>query len=473
MPTSSSITSALGVGSGIDISALVTQLVDAQFQVKTQQITARQETLTAQISGVSQIRSGITGFASALTALVKGGTLATQPVSSNPSAVKASAITGASLGALSSRVSVAALAKGQVAATGTLDKAATYGDGTGSFTLQFGSASFDSGGQMTLADPGAAITIAIPKADATLTDIAAAITAANKGVTASVIADGTGQRLMLRGPTGTASAFTLTSADPELAALGVTGTSGGAAVQVQAGDAEVSLDGVSFRRKSNTVDDLIPGVKLELLDTTTAPVSLTATPATANIVQAVSDVADTYNQLLSIVKEQTDPVSGVLRTDPSVTGMVRKLQGLTLTKLLPDDGTGAPRTLAEIGVGTNRDGTLKVDAAKLAAVAAKWPGQLEKMFADGTGATENGLSAALNSISTQVASTTYGLGAAQARYSTQQSALADQQTKATDEAETVRTRLTRQFAGMDARVAAYKATQTFLQQQVDAWNAQS
>lgn len=468
-----SITTALGAGSGIDIKSLVTQLVDAQFQVKTEQITAKQETLTAQISAVSQLKSGITGFASALTALVRGGTLSTQPTSSDPGAVKASAVSGKAVGALSARVGVTALAASQVAATARLATTATYGDGTGSFTLQFGTASFDGAGQMTLADPGEAISIPITKADASLADIAGAINAANKGVTASVVADGDGQRLMLRGPTGAAKAFTLTSTDASLATLGVTGTSGGAAVQTKAGDAEVTLDGVPFSRASNTVEDLIPGVKLELLKPTISAVSLTATPATASITQAVSDVVETYNQLYAIVKEQTDPVSGSLRADASVTDMMRKLQALTLTKLVPDDGTGAPRTLAEIGVGTNRDGTLKIDQTVLAAAAAKWPGQLEKMFAAGSGASEAGLSAALNAISADVSSTSYGLGAAEARYASLQSTLANQQTKATDDAETVRTRLTRQFASMDARVATYKATQSFLEQQVDAWNAQS
>lgn len=472
MPTTSSIASQLGAGSGIDIAQLVTSLVDAQYSAKTQQITQRQETLTAQISAVSELRSGITGFASALTSLVKGGSLATQPTSSNPNAIKVSTATGATLGALSARISVGAIAAGQVAATDRLSTTDTYGDGTGSFTLQFGTASFDGNGQMSLADPGEAISIPITKADASLSDIAAAINGAAKGVTASVIGDGNGQRLVLRGPTGAGSAFTLTSADPELAALGVTGSSGGAAVQVQARDAQITLDGVSFSRGTNTISDLVPGVRLELLDTTASPVLLTSAPATPSIVQAVSDVVDTFNQLFATIKTDTDPVTGALRTDPSVSAIKRRLQGLTLTKLIPDDGSGAPRTLAEIGVGTNRDGTLKIDATRLVAVAAQYPAQLEKIFAVGTGASENGLSAALNAIASEASSTSVGLGAAEQRYSKAQTTLSDQQSKATEQATAMRERLTRQFATMDSRVAAYRSTQTFLEQQIDAWNAQ-
>lgn len=466
-----SITGALGAGSGIDIKSLVTQLVDAQYAARTEQITTKQESLTAQISAVSQLKGGISGFSNALTALVKGGTLATQPSSSNPGAVKATTINGAKLGALSTRVTVGALAAGQVAATDRIADNTVFG--AGSFTLQFGTASFDGDGAMTLSDAGNPITVPITKADATLDDIATAINGTNTGITASVIADGTGERLMLRGPTGAGRAFTLTSNDSGLSALNVTGTSGGAAVQVKAQNARVTLDGVTFERGSNAVSDLIPGVKLELLDTTTAPVTLTAAPATSNLVQAVSDVVETYNNLVATLKTATDPVTGSLRNDPAVATLQRKLQALTLTKLLPDDGSGAPRTLAEIGVRTNRDGTLSVDQTTLLKASIDHPEALGAMFADGTGASEHGLAAALAAISTDATSASFGLGASETRYGKAAADLSTQQTRATADAEITRARLTRQFASMDARVAAYKSTQTFLQQQVDAWNADS
>ncbi len=89
-----SITKTLGSGSGIDLKALVASLVDAQYAAKTAQITAKADTLTAQISGVAKLKSAITGFDSALKSLVKGGTLATQPTSSNVGVLGVSLIAG-------------------------------------------------------------------------------------------------------------------------------------------------------------------------------------------------------------------------------------------------------------------------------------------------------------------------------------------------------------------------------------------
>ena len=92
------------------------------------------------------------------------------------------------------------------------------------------------------------------------------------------------------------------------------------------------------------------------------------------------------------------------------------------------------------------------------------------MFRDGTGASGNGLSGALAAISNAATAATTGLGASESRYSAARSSLADLSEKASDDAEKMRTRLTAQFAAMDVRVAAYKSTQTFLDNQIKAWN---
>ena len=140
-------------------------------------------------------------------------------------------------------------------------------------------------------------------------------------------------------------------------------------------------------------------------------------------------------------------------------------------------------TLAEIGVGTNRDGTLSLDATQLSKALASFPDQIEAMFADATqtvvsvGPTSvtsgKGLLTALGSISAGAASSLFGLTASTNTYTKAQSDLADQQTKLQKQEDDTRTRLTQQFSNMDAMVASYKSTQTFLQQQIDAWNGKN
>ena len=102
----------------------------------------------------------------------------------------------------------------------------------------------------------------------------------------------------------------------------------------------------------------------------------------------------------------------------------------------------------------------------------RFPDAVEAMFADGSGASNGGLSAALSAIATRATDRNSGFDAEAARYTAAQQKIAEAQTAAAEAATAMSTRLTAQFATMDARVAAYKSTQAFLKQQVDAWYAQ-
>lgn len=467
-----SIAKTLGAGSGIDIGALVTSLVDAQFQPKTRAFTKREETLTAQISAVAGLKNGITTFASALSSLVKGGTLSTQATSSNASIVKATALPGGNVSTLNSSIEVRALAAAQVAATDT-PLATNSHVGTGTLTLRLGSN--DGNGDFQWNNT-VIPDIAIGAGDATLSGIAARINAAGAGVTASVIIDGGGERLVLKGETGEAKAFTLTatetSGDEGLAQVNVGAGATGTSIVTNARDARVAVDGVEVRRSTNAITDLVPGVRLDLqAEAIGTRVTLGSTPATEALTQAVNDVVSAYNELYAMLKTATDPATGPLARDTAALDMMRKLRGITLIDLTGAPGNTTPKTLAEIGIATNRDGTLRVDSTQLTRALTNHPGAVEKMFSDGAGASGNGLSAALNSMQLAITSTVFGLGASAMRYTKAQGALADDKTGATAAQDKLRERLTQQFASMDSKVAAYKSTQTFLTNQIASWNA--
>ena len=73
-----SILTSLNAGSGVDTASLVKSLVEAQFAARNKQLARQDTALTAQISSVAKVQSGITSFAGALKTLVKSGSLATQ-----------------------------------------------------------------------------------------------------------------------------------------------------------------------------------------------------------------------------------------------------------------------------------------------------------------------------------------------------------------------------------------------------------
>lgn len=462
-----SIVNTLGAGSGIDLTSLVNQLVDAQFSSKTQSISRESNTLSAQISGIANVKSSITDFAAGLKSLATGGLLSTTPTTSNAAIVKASALPGATLTGLSAAIEVRQLAQAQSVATAAV-ASRTAPIGTGTLTLTFGSGSV-SGGSF-VAGSAAPIDIAIVDGASSLDSIAAAINAANAGVTASIITDSGGARLALKSQTGANQAFTLTATEdagaPGLAALAVTQASTGALFGTTAQDAIVAVDGIALNRSSNSISDLVDGVKLDLVSAAPgSSVSLGTNVPTEQLKSSINDLVAAFNDLQRLVKQQTDATTGALFNDSATRQLQQSLRRFTLTELATPAAVGAPSTLAEIGVSTNRDGTLSVNAAQLTAALTSFPQAVEALFFNGTGATGGGIAAAFQAIADQATSTTTGLGASESRYAKRQASLDEALEKANADKEVVRTRLTRQFAGADARVSAYRSTQSFLTQQ--------
>jgi flagellar hook-associated protein 2 len=478
-PTASAtaqILSSLKTGSGIDTGSLVSSLVDAQYAIKRDQLSARTDTLNTKISDAASLLSGIKGFSSSLQTLVESGSLSTQPTSSNDDVLTVSALSGAKLAGLSASLEVTQLATAQTSASDYIaDRTATIG--TGTFTLTFGTATV-SGGAMTAftAGSGTPVDIVIDADHASLDGIAEAINAADAGVTATIVTDSGGARLMLKSATGAEQAFTFTASatsDPALTALNVGVGASGSTIGTAAQDAVVVLDGISVTRSSNAIDDLIDGVKIDLVSASPGkPVSIGNSRPIDDLEQVVNDFVDTYNQLQGIVKADINPVSGSLSRDTAARTLMTSLSRLTLTNLNSGAPAGAPTTLAELGVTTNRDGTLSVDGERLQKALTDWPDVVEAMFAQGDAASGNGLPAALDTIADAAADSKYGLAASQDTYSDALDDIADQQDRIEDQAAAMADRLTQQFASMDARVAAYKSTQSFLQSQIDAWNQQ-
>lgn len=475
LSTASSILNSLNAGSGIDISSVVASLISAEFSTKSQNLTDRSNQLDTQISAVGTLKSSITSFASGLNQLVQSGTLVTQPTTSNSSIVTASVLPGKTASGLAASIEVRQLATAQVTSTAPVaDPTASVGGG--SLTLTLGTATY-SGGAISgfTAGSGTPVNITIDPAHSSLQDIAKAINAANAGVTATILTDADGARLSLKGQTGAAQAFTLTATEdpssPGLSALNVGVGATGTTVNSGAQDAIVAVDGVSLKRPTNSISDLIPGVKLDLVSAQPGTVvSLGNSTPTDAITQAVNNFVSAYNDLHTTIAGDLDAKTGSLYGDPGASALSRSLQSLTLTKLATSTTPGAPTTLAEIGVATNRDGTLTVNTDQLSKAIATYPDAVEALFANGSGASGGGLGAAFQAITNAATSTVTGLGASETRYTNAKNDLADQIDALQTQQDNETTRLTQQFSTMDSRVSAYKSTQSFLDQQIKAWN---
>ncbi len=364
-----SIGYALGAGSGLDIRALVADLASAAKAPKETLLANREANIEAKVSGLAQVSAAIDSFAAALSSLISGGSLFSQPSVSDTSVFTASAVAGSRLGGLSASIEVEQLAQSQTSVSGYLT-AATDPVGEGVLTIATGTTSVD---------------VTITAANDNLTGLARAINDANAGVTATVVTDSNGARLMVKGKTGAANAFTLSVPGGTTSGLERFATDA-MTTPLAAQDAKVWLDGVAVTRSTNSFSDLISGVQIDLKSARPGTVvSVGVSRPTAAISQGVQDFVVAYNELMAMIAEQTkagvEGAGGALRGDLAVRELQRRLSSLpTMTLSSPGEG---PHTLAEIGVRTNRDGTLSVDSSRLAAVLASDPDGVEALFNPG------------------------------------------------------------------------------------------
>ena len=460
---SSSIATALGVGSGIDTGALVTSLVSAARDPKQKVITDRQTTNNARISALASASSSLDTFADALNSLLAGTGFAGAPASNDPSIAAVSLLPGG-VPKLPAQLEVRQLASAQTIASDPVPGAtASTQLGAGSFSLQVGAA--------------AAVPITLTAPNTSYADLAAAINAAGTGVTASVITDNQGTRLVIKGGTGAANSFTFTNtSSPANAALDAftwDGAAGGMTRQVQAKDAILVLDGVEQHYSSNTIDTAIANLRIDL--NKAAPgtsVTLASTEPTTSMRDLMVQFVDAYNTLMKALNTATatgsDPSSsGVLNGEASIRDMKRQLSQMTSTALA---GSGAYRTLSSIGVSTNRDGTLKLDTAALdKALAADAKGITQMLNPAVKSDATPGLAGLMDGVRDKIQKKDGPLDTAKTKYQKLADDLKEQMDKLNDKMADYQAQLSKVYTAMETRLSAIKATQTYLQQQVAMW----
>ncbi|PEQ14293.1 flagellar hook protein [Novosphingobium sp. PC22D] len=464
--TTSSLVTALGGGSGIDMLSLANDLATAQFAARNDRLVAKSETLDARISAASNIKSMLYGLSSSLGDRVRVGDLSAQPSVANAS-VASAGLTGTRQPKGSYSLEVTQLAKAQTLALPAYP-AATDTVGSGTLTLRFGTIA--SGG-FTEDTSHAAVGITVA-AGATLADVASAINGANAGVSAYVAQTVDGAQLVLKGKDGAANGFILEAsedvADPGLANLAWNPSSTTGQLLSTAVNSAFKVDGLEMTGTSNTVSEAIPGVKLNLTATNIgSPTTVSFSDPSSVITEAMSDLTAALNEIMGELNTATDPLGGELRTDPGARALKRAMSQLAGSVVMPN-ATGAARTLADLGISTQRDGTYTLDKARLADTIAKDPEGVAAMFTNGL----YGVYATVDKIYRSASSTTNtnSLGGSISRYTKQLQQVATDQTELAEKQETLRANLASRFTTSEVRIGQSKSTLTFLQNQIAIWN---
>ena len=203
---------------------------------------------------------------------------------------------------------------------------------------------------------------------ATLGDLATALSAAGGPATAQVLDLGAGAgtdppaRLVLTATqTGTAGALTVNLS-------GFSGLDNSMLSDLRpAGDARIHIGSLTAVRSSNTITDLLPGVTLNLAKAAPGTdVTVTVGTDADAVVTKVKGLVDALNGVRSTLTRYTSydadkKAAGVLLSDPDARSLTSSL-GSTTGALLP---AGAYRTLSQLGVSIQRDGTYLLDESKL------------------------------------------------------------------------------------------------------------
>lgn len=348
-----------GVGSGLDVNAIVTQLM-ALERKPLEALQSQASDYQTQLSAYGKLRSAVSSFESAMDGL---GSLSKfkvfAAVSSDEDALSAVASSSAGPGSLSVQVVNLAVAKRM--GSGSFASTDTIGATGDSMTLTVGSASFtvDIGGK-TLAQIRDAVNEA----------------ADNAGVTATLLNESdSSQRLVLTSnETGTANAVNLSfenGGSPIADPLGMTET-------VAAEDAQLLVDNTyTITRSSNTIDDAVQGVTLTLKAETTSAVNLTVQRDNEAVKESVGAFVEAYNNLRSTIDALR---KGGLSGDNTLLLMERRIQGILNTP--PSGLTGGYSYLSQIGVSLQKDGTMAVDDAQLSTALSSNFNGVADLFAD-------------------------------------------------------------------------------------------
>ena len=344
----SDILAALNVGSGINAKNLTDQLVEASRAPQAARINSKIEDATADISAYGQLSASLNSLQTALSSLKDQRDFAGTQVTTESNAVTYQVTDVTEVGTYDVRVNSLAQRRQVVS------------DGYDTTTTLIGSgATID----VTITVGGTSHVVEVD--DPTPSAVVEAINAADLGVTARSIDDGSGSngiRIVLAGELGVDNDFTVSTSDVALD-FGTELTA--------ASDALVTIDGLSVTRPKNTLDDVLPGLTMTLNAPTDSAESVTLSTDVISIEAAVAAFVDALNSSLTLMDAlgasgiEEGQEEGALSNDSTLRFVESQLKSVLLADSSTPGSTLA--SLNDLGVTFNREGRMEIDSTELRA----------------------------------------------------------------------------------------------------------
>ncbi len=459
---------ATGIGSNLDVTSIISQLMTLEQRPLTV-LAQKQASLQTKISAFSAVKGALSTIQTSAQALSNADVFASRKATIADTSV-ATVAAGTTATPASYSIEVSSLARAQVTASTAFTNSSTT-VGSGELTIELGTYS---GGTFTANPAKTAVTIPIGSSAATLADVRDAINGASAGVTASLINDGTGSRLVLTSQDGgTANTVRITATDDDgvdtdnagLSRLIYDASTGGVShmsEKISATDAALTVNGISVTSSSNTLTSTIEGVTLSLKKTNVgSPTTLTVGADYGGTKAAIEKLVKSYNDAVSTIKNQTaynttTKTGAALNGESTVLSLRSRLSAAFTGEIAPGV------TLGSIGVSVKKDGTLEINSDKL--TAALENGAAKNLFVGSTGVT--GLATKIDSMVKAlidddglIDNRTDGLDAS-IKY------LDSQKTKLSQRLELIEARYRRQFTALDTLMSSMNTTSSYLTQQL-------
>ncbi|MEI2769081.1 MAG: flagellar filament capping protein FliD [Nitrosomonas sp.] len=367
-----------GIGSGLDVNSIVKQLMTLENRPLVA-LDTKEAKLQTRLSAFGALKGALSAFQGSVAALA-------DPAKFNGITATISDSTLASVSATPAAIAGSHSLEIQTLAQSQKLKSANFATtnttvGSGTLTIQFGTYS---SGTFTLNADKAAQSIVISPSNSSLAGIRDAINQADAGVTASIVNDGSGNRLVIASKdTGVSNALKITTIDSDgnnsdntgLSQFVYDASTGGVsnlAETVAASNASFIIDGISISKASNKVTDAIEGVTIDLLKANPgSTTTLNLAHDTANTQSAVTSFVKAFNELNKTIVDlskydATTKQASILTGDSTVRSIQTSLRN-EMSNPLTTAGGGL-ELLTEIGVSFQSDGTLKLDQEKLSKI---------------------------------------------------------------------------------------------------------
>lgn len=472
-----------GLSSGLDVDGIIQKLVALERQPITNLQTDAKK-LSSKLSSWGQVKSAMSTLRDAALAMNKSDTWGAKIATSGDNSITVSADATAAAGSYS--VEVLNTASSQSLATNKYFASDSAVVGTGTLTIQMGTWNADQSA-FTADSSRAALNITIGSGENTLAGIRDKINAAGGQVTASIVTDSSGSRLVLRGPSGESNGFTVgvsgdstgTDTDADgLSALAFNPASGvnSMAQSQAAADAKVKINGLTVTSKTNEIT-AVNGVSIKVSQKTTTPIGVSVDTDKESISKAITAFATAYTAVANLIKTQTaynseTKVAGTLQGDATA----RTLQSQLRTLVGSDSGASTVyKRMSDIGLSVQADGSLTVNSSKLNTALSSGLAEVKKLFAnsDVSNAANDGMSQRMRALADNVLGAEGSVTTRSAGIQSSIDRNNDRQEELEDRVAKVEARLRAQYTALDASLAQLNSLSTYVTQQLSVLNNSS